>query len=253
MNMQQKIAIITGGSRGLGREMALNLAQQNVDIVFSYHSNKEKANEVISAIESLGQKAIAFPYNARDFKTGHIFIEKATTYLQETYGSPNFDFLINNAGTGTHNLIADTSEEQFDDMMNIHLKSVYFFTQNALPYLNNDGRIINVSSGLTRFSLPGMSSYAIMKGGIEVFTRYLAKELGKQKITANVIAPGAIATDFAGGSNKDESKVALISSITALGRVGEPQDIGGIVSFLCSQAGGWINGQRIEASGGMQL
>lgn len=251
--MQQKIAIITGGSRGLGREMAFNLAKDGVSIVFSYHSNEEKAKGLISEIEALGQKAIAFPYDATDFKTGKTFIEKATSYLQKEFGSPNFDFLINNAGTGTYNLIADTTAEQFDDMMNIHLKSVYFFTQSALPYLNDGGRIINVSSGLARFSLPGMSAYAIMKGGIEVFTRYLAKELGNRKITANVIAPGAIATDFAGGSNKDQSKVALISSITALGRVGEPEDIGGVVAFLCSPASGWINGQRIEISGGMQL
>ena len=138
-------------------------------------------------------------------------------------------------------------------MMTIHLKSVYFLTQAALPYLKDGGRIINVSSGLARFSLPGMSAYAIMKGGIEVFTRYLAKELGARKITANVIAPGAIATDFGGGSNKDEQKASLISSITALGRVGEPEDIGGVVSFLCSEKAGWINGQRIEISGGMVL
>ncbi|WP_106792186.1 SDR family NAD(P)-dependent oxidoreductase [Aquimarina sp. Aq78] len=249
--MSQKTAIITGGSRGLGRDMAINLAKDGVNIIFSYHKNGNKAKEVISEIEALGQKAIAFPFDATNYKNGQEFINKVTNYLKEENGNLNFDFLINNAGTGVHNLVSDTTEEEFDEMMNVHLKSIYFLTQSALPFLNKGGRIINISSGLTRFSLPGMSAYAMMKGGIEVFTRYLTKELGQRKITANVIAPGAIATDFAGGSNKDEQKAALISSITALGRVGEAEDIGGIVAFLCSDKAGWINGQRIEVSGGM--
>jgi len=251
--MNQKVAIITGGSRGLGREMAINLAKEGVNIVFSYHTNVEKANKVIAEINQIGQKAAAFPLDAREFQSGQEFIQLVTEYLQQEYGSNKFDFLINNAGTGTYNLIAETSSEQFDEMMNIHLKSVYFLTQAALPYLNDGARIINISSGLARFSLPGMSVYAMMKGGIEVFTRYLAKELGSRRITANVVAPGAIATDFAGGSNKDHKKATLISSITALGRVGQPEDIGGVISFLCSEKAGWINGQRIEISGGMLL
>jgi NAD(P)-dependent dehydrogenase (short-subunit alcohol dehydrogenase family) len=249
--MHTKTAIITGGSRGLGRDMAINLAQNGINVIFSYHSNTEKANEVISEIEALGQKAAAFPFDANDHKSGQEFVKKATEYLQQENNSPNFDFLINNAGTGTFNMVADTTEAQFDEMMNVHLKSIYFFTQAALPYLNDSGRIINISSGLTRFSFPGMSAYAMMKGGIEVFTRYLAKELGGRKITANVVAPGAIATDFAGGSNKQEDKVAIISSVTALGRVGEAEDIGGVVAFLCSDKASWINGQRLEVSGGM--
>ncbi|WP_298427890.1 SDR family oxidoreductase [uncultured Kordia sp.] len=249
--MNTKTAIITGGSRGLGRDMAINLAQNGINIIFSYHSNVAKANEVISEIETLGQKAIAFPFDANNYESGQEFVKKATDYLQQENNSPNFDFLINNAGTGTYNLIADTTEVQFDEMMHIHVKSIYFFTQAALPYLNNSGRIINISSGLTRFSLPGMSAYAMMKGGIEVFTRYLAKELGARKITANVVAPGAIATDFGGGLNKETEKVNIIASLTALGRVGEAEDIGGVVAFLCSDKAGWINGQRIEVSGGM--
>ncbi len=249
--MNQKTAIITGGSRGLGRDMAINLAKNGINIIFSYNSNLQKANEVIEEITSLGQKVVAFPFDANNYKSGQEFIENATKYLQKEHGNSNFDFLINNAGTGTFNLVTDTKEEQFNEMMNVHLKSVYFFTQAAIPYLNDGGRIINISSGLTRFSFPGMSAYAMMKGAIEVFTRYLAKELGGRKITANVVAPGAIATDFAGGSNKDEEKSAIISSITALGRVGEAKDIGGAVAFLCSEKAGWINGQRIEISGGM--
>ncbi|NER18090.1 SDR family NAD(P)-dependent oxidoreductase [Spongiivirga citrea] len=252
--MSQKTAIVTGGSRGLGREMALSLAKDGVDVIISYHSNKEKANELVREIELLGQDVIAFPFDANDHTTGQEFIEKAAAYLEKKNGSPNFDFLINNAGTGAYNLVADTTEEQFDEMMNVHLKSVYFLTQAALPFLNDSGRIINISSGLARFSLPGMSAYAMMKGGIEVFTRYLAKELGERKITANVVAPGAIATDFAGGTNRDnEEKRALIANITTLGRVGEIDDIDGVVAFLCSDKAGWINGQRIEVSGGMLL
>ncbi|GAB5564426.1 MAG: SDR family oxidoreductase [Winogradskyella sp.] len=249
--MSQKVAIITGGSRGLGRDMAISLAKDGVDIIFSYHTNKAQADAVISEIEALGQKAKAYAFDANNPENGKKFMTQATAYLEQENGNPNFDFLINNAGTGTLNLVADTSESQFDEMMNIHLKSVYFITQAALPFINKGGRIVNISSGLARFSLPGMSAYAIMKGAVEVFTRYLAKELGERKITANVIAPGAIATDFAGGSNKDEKKAAMIASITALGRVGEAEDIGGTVAFLCSDKAGWINGQRIEVSGGM--
>lgn len=249
--MSHKTAIITGGSRGLGRDMAINLAKNGIDIIFSYHSNLQKANELISEIEQIGQKAYAIQYDAKNPNNGKDLIQKATEYLNKENGNPNFDFLINNAGTGTFGMISNTSEDQFNEMMNIHLKSVYFLTQAALPYLNDHGRIINISSGLARFSLPGMSAYAIMKGAIEVFTRYLAKELGERKISVNTVAPGAIATDFAGGSNKDEQKVAIISSITALGRVGEAEDVGGVVAFLCSEKAGWINGQRIEVSGGM--
>ena len=249
--MSQKTAIITGGSRGLGRDMAINLAKGGIHVIFSYNTNTQKANEVIEEINNIGQKAVAFPFDANNYKSGQEFIENATEYLQKEYGNPNFDFLINNAGTGTFNLVADTKEEQFNEMMNVHLKSVYFFTQAALPFMKNGGRIINISSGLTRFSLPGMSAYAMMKGAIEVFTRYLAKEFGERKITANVVAPGAIATEFAGGSNRDREKAEMIASVTALGRVGEAEDIGGVVAFLCSEKAGWINGQRLEVSGGM--
>lgn len=249
--MSSKTALITGGSRGLGREMALNLAQNGIDIIITYVANQTKAQEVVEQVEALGQKAVAFAFDANDPMSSPALMAQVTAYLQAENGSDKFDFLINNAGTGAYNMVAETSEEQFDEMMNVHLKSVYFLTQAALPHINNGGRIVNISSGLARFSLPGMSAYAMMKGGIEVFTRYLAKELGSRQITANVVAPGAIATDFAGGSNKQEDKVAIISSITALGRVGEVEDIGGVVAFLCSEKAGWINGQRIEASGGM--
>lgn len=250
----KKTAIVTGGSRGLGREMVLNLAKEQHNIIFSYHSQKEKADEVIEEVKHYGANAVAFHYDANDLKSGEEFLQNVVKYQEENYGTSNFDFLINNAGIGTFNLVKDTEEQQFDTMLNIHLKSVYFLTQKALKYMNQSGRIINISSGLTRFSLPGMSSYAIMKSAVETFTKYLAKELGERKITANVVAPGAIATDFAGGTNRDNlEKRTIIENITALGRVGEAEDIGGVVSFLCSGKAGWINGQRIEVSGGMVL
>ena len=247
----KKIALVTGGSRGLGRDMVLNLAATGVNIILTYHSNRDKAREVVEEVQALGPFASALSLDTRDIKSFETFFEQLTAALQEM-GSDHIDFLVNNAGTGVHEPFDQTSEAQFDEMMNIHFKGVYFFTQKALTYLNDGGRIINISSGLARFSFPGYSAYASMKGAIEVFTRYLAKELGERRITANVVAPGAIATDFADGSNRnDEQKRNLISSITALGRVGKADDIGGIVAFLCSEKAGWINGQRIEASGGM--
>jgi NAD(P)-dependent dehydrogenase (short-subunit alcohol dehydrogenase family) len=249
--METKTAIITGGSRGLGHEMALRLSERGVNIIFSYHSNKEAADETVAELKSNGVDAAAFQMDANDPESGQAFIESAAQYLEEQNGAKHFDYLINNAGTGIFNLVANSTFEQFDEMMNVHLKTVYFTTQTALPYLKDGGRIINISSGLTRFSFPGMTAYAIMKGAVEVFTRYLAKELGERKITANTIAPGAIATDFAGGSNKDEEKAGIIASVTALGRVGETTDVGGVVAFLCSEDAGWVNGQRIEVSGGM--
>jgi len=187
-------------------------------------------------------------------KTFENFADQVSGHLTEHEGSPNFDFLINNAGSGVYGSVTETTEEAFDAMMNVHFKGVYFLTQKLLPLLNNGGRIINISSGLTRVSFPNVSAYASMKGAIETYTRCLAKELGIRQITANTVAPGAIATDFGGGSNKsDENKRNAIASVTALGRVGEPEDIGGVVAFLCTPEAGWINGQRIELSGGMMI
>ena len=248
-----KIALITGGSRGLGRDMALSLAQNGKDVVFTYHSNKQAADEVVAEIEQRGQKGYALQLDTRDIKSFSSFFGTVTEKLKAERGSEKIDFLINNAGTGLYAPFSETTEEQLDEMFAIHYKGVFFFTQKALPYLNNGGRIINISSGLARFSLPGSSVYASMKGAVEVLTRYLAKELGERKITANIVAPGAIATDFGGGSNKEGDKQKIISSITALKRVGEAEDIGGVVAFLCSEDAGWINGQRIEVSGGMML
>lgn len=254
METKNKIALVTGGSRGLGKDMALNLAKKGIDVMLTYNSNKEKAHEVVAEIIALGAKAFALQLNTADVKSFDAFIKEATTHLKEKTGSPYFDFLINNAGTGLHASFTDTTEEQLDDIMNIHFKGVYMLTQKALPFMNNGGRIINISSGLARFSFPGSSAYGAMKGAIEVLTRYLAKELGSRNIAANVVAPGAIETDFSGGMVRDNRDVnTQVASLTALGRVGLPEDIGGVVAFLCSEEGRWINGQRIEVSGGMML
>lgn len=251
---KNKIALITGGSRGLGRDVAINLAKKGMDVIFTYHTNEKAANEVVSAIENAGKKACALQLDTRNVKGFDDFFAQLSTVLANDFDHSKVDFLINNAGTGIHQLFSETTEEQFDDMCNIHLKGVYFLTQKALPFLNDKGGIVNISSGLARFSFPGSSAYAVMKGAIEVFTRYLAKELGSRGIRSNVVAPGAIATDFGGGSNRDnEEKRQIISSVTALGGVGEAEDIGGVVAFLCSDEAGWINGQRIEISGGMLL
>jgi NAD(P)-dependent dehydrogenase (short-subunit alcohol dehydrogenase family) len=251
---ENKIALITGGSRGLGKNMALSLAKKGIDVLLTYNSQQDDAQAVVADIEALGQKAVALQLDSSNVGSFADFYERVITILQETFQTDRFDFLINNAGTALHASIADTTEAQFDEMMNIHLKGVFFLTQKALPLLNDGGRIINISTGLARFSVPGSSAYASMKGGVEVFTRYLAKELGERGITANVVAPGAIETDFGGGLVRDNQQInSHLASVTALGRVGVPDDIGGVVAFLCSEEARWINAQRIEASGGMFL
>ncbi|WP_097133782.1 SDR family NAD(P)-dependent oxidoreductase [Pedobacter xixiisoli] len=248
----QKIALVTGGSRGLGKNMALALAQKGNDLIITYNSNKTEADEVVNSIEALGQKAAALQLNVGEVKNFDGFVTALSTVLIEKWKRPSFDFLINNAGIGIYTPFASTTEEQFDLLTNIHFKGVYFLTQKLLPVIADGGRIINVSTGLTRFSLPGYSAYAALKGAIEVLTKYLAKELGARGIAVNAVAPGAIETDFAGGVVRDNEQMNQgIAANTALGRVGLPNDIGGVVAFLCSKEGSWINAQRLEVSGGM--
>lgn len=254
METKSKIALVTGGSRGLGRNMAISIAKKGIDVVLTYNSNKQKADEVVSEIQSLGQKAFAVQLDTGNVKLFDEFFKQVTTHLKEQTGNTNFDFLINNAGTALYAPFAETTEQQFDEVLNIHYKGVFFLTQKALPFINDGGRIINISSGLARFSFPGSSAYGSMKGAIEVLTRYLAKELGSRGIAANAVAPGAIETDFGGGHVRDNKDVNdQIAGVTALGRAGLPDDIGGVVAFLCTEEARWINGQRIEVSGGMSL
>ncbi|GGB76625.1 SDR family NAD(P)-dependent oxidoreductase [Dyadobacter sediminis] len=252
--MEKKIALVTGGSRGLGKNMALKLAEKGFDVILTYFSKEEEAMHVVAQIEQAGQKAAALQLNAADVKSFDAFFDRLKEVLKNTFNTERFDFLINNGGIGGNALIENVSEEMFDELLNVHFKGVYFLTQKALPILNYGGGIINVSSGLARFSMPGSSAYASMKGAVEVFTRYLAAELGSRKIRANIIAPGAIETDFSGGRVRDNAEINKhISNITALGRVGLPDDIGGVVAFLCTEDARWINAQRIEISGGMNL
>jgi len=254
MDAKNRMALVTGGSRGLGKNMSLALAKKGIDIILTYNSNKEAAGRVVSEIQSLGQKAVAFQLDTSNINTFDSFVKQTTEYLEEHSGSPKFDFLINNAGTALYSLISETSEQQLDNIFDIHYKGVFFLTQKFLPFINDGGGIINVSSGLARLTFPGSSVYASMKGAVEILTRYLAKELGSRKIRVNVVAPGAIETDFGGGRTRDNKEINVhIASLTALGRVGLPDDIGGVVAFLCTDDAYWINGQRIEVSGGQAL
>ena len=254
MKVNNKTAIITGGSRGLGKNIALAIARKGIDVVLTYNTNKEAADQVVAEILSLGQNAAAFQLDTSNTREFDSFVNQVTGYLVKQNQSPNFDFLINNAGTALYNLASETSEEQMDDIYNIHFKGVFFLTQKLLPFINENGSIINISSGLARITLLGASVYASMKSAVETLTRYLAKELGPKRIRVNVVAPGAIETDFGGGRNRDNKEVnANIAGITALGRVGLPDDVGGVVAFLCTEEARWINGQRIEVSGGQAL
>lgn len=248
------IAIITGGSRGLGKSMALHLAKKGVDIIFTYNTQVEEAEKVVQEIISLGCKACALQLNVSKSNTFAEFAGKVSTTLQEVWQIPKFDYLVNNAGIGIRASFYETTEAQFDELMNIQLKGPFFITQKLLPLIADHGKILNISTGLTRFVSPGYAAYATMKGGIETLTRYMAKELGSRGISVNTLAPGAIETDFGGGvvrDNQDMNK--FLASQTALGRVGLPDDIGKIVASILTEDNQWINAQRIEASGGMFL
>jgi NAD(P)-dependent dehydrogenase (short-subunit alcohol dehydrogenase family) len=252
--MNRKIALITGASRGLGKNAALHLAAQGVDIIGTYHSRSDEAQALVVELEKIGVKAVMLQLDVGNSESFAAFGTQVEQALQQTFGRAHFDFLINNAGVGLHVSFAETTREQFDMLMNVHFKGPFFLTQQLLLLINDGGRIINVSSGLARFSIPGASAYAAMKGAIEVLTRYQAKELGARQITVNTLAPGAIETDFGGGSVRDNATVnAMVADNTALGRAGQPDDIGGALALLLSPGAQWINGQRVEASGGMFL
>jgi NAD(P)-dependent dehydrogenase (short-subunit alcohol dehydrogenase family) len=255
MNAQtQKIALITGGSRGLGRHTAESLARKGVDSVITYHSRADEASTVVAAIEAEGRKALALQLDTGVAATFDSFAEKLKGVLRDTWGRDRFDFLINNAGTSHHNSIEKTTEAELDTLYNVHFKGVFFLTQKLLPLINDGGRIINLSSGLTRIIMPGSAPYGSMKGAIEVLTKYMAKELGPRRIAVNVVAPGAIATDFSGGMVRDNPEInKRVADMTALGRAGLPDDIGPMIASLLSDDNRWVNGQRIEVSGGMSI
>lgn len=245
------IALITGGSRGLGRSAALHLARDGVDVIFTYRSAEAEARAVVAEIEAMGRRAAALQLDVTT-TAGYPAFTDAVRQTLSSWGAPSFDYLVNNAGTGMYQAFATTTEAQLDEIFAVHFKAPYLLTQALLPLIADGGRILNISSGLARFSYPGSSAYASMKGAIEVLTRYQAVELGARGIAVNVLAPGAIETDFGGGMVRDNKALNdMIASRTPLGRVGVPDDIGGAVASILSPGSRWINGQRIEASGGI--
>ncbi|MEP4547390.1 MAG: SDR family oxidoreductase [Saccharospirillum sp.] len=252
--MMTPIALITGGSRGLGRSMVLNLARKGVDVVFTYREREAEAAALVQAVNDLGQQAAALQLDVAKGSGFEAFATQLQQTLDQQWQRCRFNYLVNNAGVGVHKTFEETTEDEFDQLMNIHLKAPFFLTQQLVPLLEDGGAILNVSSGLTRFAIPGYAAYATMKGGIEVLTHYLAKELGERGIRVNTLAPGAIETDFGGGAVRDNQELnQFLASQTALGRVGVPEDIGPVVAYLLQDENRWVTAQRIEASGGMFL
>ncbi|WP_116138937.1 SDR family NAD(P)-dependent oxidoreductase [Trinickia diaoshuihuensis] len=248
-----KIAIVTGGSRGLGRNTVLHLAARGVDSILTYRVNRAEAQAVVRQVEQAGQRALAIALDTGKNATFDAFVEQVRRSLSQ-WGVERFDYLVNNAGISHHAPIEETTEQDFDDLYNVHFKGVFFLTQKLLPLINDGGRIVNISSGLTRVAFPGSASYASMKGAVEVLTRYLAKELGPRRIAVNTVAPGAVETDFSGGMVRDNPEVnRMVAGATALGRAGVPDDIGPMIAALLAEDNRWVNAQRIEVSGGMAL
>ncbi|WP_343628931.1 SDR family oxidoreductase [Roseateles sp.] len=247
-----RIVLITGGSRGLGRNAALHLARRGVDSVITYRSRADEAQAVVDEIRGLGAHAAALQLDTGDSASFPAFAEALRGALRQHWQRDRIDHLVNNAGIGAHASIAETTEAQFDELMRVHLKGPFFLTQTLLPLIRDGGSILNVSSGLARFALPGYGAYATMKGGVEVMSRYMAKEFGARGIRVNTLAPGAIETDFGHGAVRDNAEVnRMVASVTALGRAGLPDDIGPVVASLLADDNHWITAQRIEASGGM--
>ncbi|MEP7141929.1 MAG: SDR family oxidoreductase [Ferruginibacter sp.] len=254
MSVPTKIALVTGGSRGLGKDMATSIAKKGIDVILTYRTNEAEAQQTVTDIEALGQKAVALHLDMSDFGSLNPFVQKVIATLQSDWNTGSLDFLVNNAGMGATVPFLEVTEELFTDFLDVHFKGIYFLTQKLVPHINEGGRIINISTGTTRFSNPGYSVYASMKGAIEVFTKYLAKELGVKGIGANVVAPGPVETDFNNSFIRNNPQIkAVMGSFSPLGRVGAPNDIGSVVAFLCTEDAKWINGQRIEVSGGINV
>jgi len=248
------ISLVTGASRGLGRNTAVSIARHGGDVILTYRSGADQAKAVVAEIEALGRKAVALQLDVGEVGSFAAFVARVRSALQQTWGRERFDHLINNAGHGEMASLAETTEAQFDRLFDVHVKGAFFLTQALLPLLEDGGRIVNFSSGLTRVSFPGFSAYSAAKGAVEILTLYMAKELGARGITANAIAPGAIETDFLGGAVRDTPAYnEAFASMTALGRVGRPDDIGPAVASLLGPDNGWVTAQRIEVSGGQNI
>jgi NAD(P)-dependent dehydrogenase (short-subunit alcohol dehydrogenase family) len=249
-----RIALVTGASRGLGRNTALHIARFGGDVILTYRARAEEARAVVAEIEAMGRKAIALPLDVGEVAGFAAFAEHLRKALRETWQRDTFDHLVNNAGHGDMASIAETTEAQFDRLVDVHFKGVFFLTQALLPLIADGGRIVNLSSGLTRVSFPGFSAYAAVKGAVEVLTVYMAKELGARRITVNTAAPGAIETDFLGGAVRDTPDLnETFAGMTALGRVGVPDDVGPMIASLLTEANRWVTAQRIEVSGGQVI
>jgi len=254
MTNNNKIVLLTGGSRGLGKESALQLAKTGFDVIITYQTNEIEAENVAKAIKSLGKKSAILQLDVSNTGSFESFISNLKETLEKDFGTTKINALVNNAGSAYYAPIVETTEAAFDAMSSIHLKAPFFLTQKLLPLIKEGGSIVNTSSGLARFSYPNYAAYAIMKAGIDSLTRYQALEFGPLKIRVNSIAPGAIETDFGGGAVRDNKALNdMIANNTALGRVGLPEDIGSVVAFLCSDNSKWINAQRIEIAGGIHI
>lgn len=249
-----KIAIVTGSSRGLGRNTALSIARRGGDVIVTYKSRADEADKLVAEIAAMGRKAAAFQLDTSDVSSFKPFAGRVRAVLNETWKRDTFDHLVNNAGHGDMASIADATEAHFDSLFNVHFKGVYFLTQALLPLIADGGRIVNLSTGLTRVSYPGFSAYAAAKGAVEILSVYLAKELGSRGIAVNTVAPGAIETDFLGGAVRDTPDMnKAFADMIALGRVGVPDDIGPMIASLLSEDNRWVTGQRIEVSGGQVI
>ena len=251
---RRKTALITGASRGLGRSTALHLARAGVDIVGTYVAAKDAADSLVQDVQAAGSKAVVLPLDVADSASFQAFVKQLQRALRDEFGGERIDFLVNNAGTSLHESFATTTEEQFDEVIAVHLKAPFFLTQALLPVLADGGRIVNVSTGLVRITMPGSAAYAAAKGAVEVLTRYQAQELGSRGIRVNVVAPGAVATDFSGGMVRDNPQVGeMVRGATALGRLAEPDDIGAAIALLLADGFGWASGAKIELTGGQRL
>jgi NAD(P)-dependent dehydrogenase (short-subunit alcohol dehydrogenase family) len=254
MSSQQRIALITGGNRGIGRSTALALAADGVDSVITYRTHPEEAEAVVTELEALGRKAAALQLDTGDSTTFDAFVTAFTDVLQETWGRDSFDYLVNNAGNSSATGFAEMTEDEFDGLVDVHFKGVFFLTQKLADQIADNGSIVNISSGLTRTSMPKRIGYGSVKGAVEVMTRYMALELGSRGITANVVAPGAVATDFSGGIVRDTPAYQeKIAEHTALGRHAVADDIGPVIAAVLGDSHHWVTGQRIEASGGTAI
>lgn len=249
----RQIAIVTGGGRGLGRSTVLSLAKRGIDSILTYHAHADEATEVVDLVRQAGRKAFALQLDTADVGSFDGFVARVRETLHEL-GASHFDFLVNNAGTSYNKSFEDTTEAELDQLYNVHFKGVFFLTQKLLPLINDGGRIVNISSAMTQKAMPNRSAYASMKAAIETLSRFMAREFGARGIAVNVIAPGAIATDFSGGIVRDNPEVnRMVASMTPLGRAGVPDDVGPMIASLLSEDHRWVNGQRIEVSGGMTI